>query len=170
MKEESTGPPTLYLGGRTREVELENGVLAWAISASQYIQAEVKNVEFQLSKTNLKLPSKVDTPIQLSYRPELDTSDELSPEQSSYYQSLIGILRWIVEIGCIDICLEVSMLSSHLALPRQGHLNQVIHIFGYLKKYHNAELVVEPSDPVMEDTDFSIKDWTTSEFGHIQGI
>jgi hypothetical protein len=57
----------------------------------------------------------------------------------------------------------VSMLSSHLALPRQGRLNQVIHIFGYLKKYHNAELVLDPSDPVMDDTGFSMKDWTTSE-------
>jgi hypothetical protein len=46
----------------------------------------------------------------------------------------------------------------------------VIHIFGYLKKYHNAELVLDPSDPVMDDTNFSRKDWTTSEFGHIQGI
>jgi hypothetical protein len=52
-----------------------------------------------------------------SYRPELDVSPELDPEDASYYQSLIGILRWIVELGCVDICLEVSMMSSHLALP-----------------------------------------------------
>jgi hypothetical protein len=47
MKEESIGPPTLYLGGRSREVELANGVIAWAISASQYVQAAVKNKELQ---------------------------------------------------------------------------------------------------------------------------
>ena len=34
-----------------------------------------------------------------------------------YYQELIGILRWAVELGRIDITMEVSMLSSHLALP-----------------------------------------------------
>ena len=149
---------------------MDNGVKAWAISASQYVQTAVKNVELQLSKNNQKLPSKADTPIQTTYRPELDTSDELLPEQSSYYQSLIGVLRWIVELGRIDICLEVSLLSSHLALPRQGHLSQVLHIFAYLKKYHNAEIVLDPSDPVIEENDFLRRDWTTSEFGHLQGI
>ena len=53
----------------------------------------------------------------------------------------------MVELGRVDVCLEVSMMSSHLALPREGHLEQVLHIFAYLKKYHNTELVYDPSDP-----------------------
>ena len=103
-----------------------------------------------------------------SYRPELDITHELSPTLASYYMSLIGILRWIVELGRVDICLEVSMMSSHMALPQEGHLDQVIHIFGYLNNHHNAELVFDPSDPVIDETKFERKDWTTSEFGHIQ--
>jgi hypothetical protein len=75
-----------------------------------------------------------------------------------------------VELGRIDICLEVSLLSSHLVLPKQGHLRQVLNIFAYLKKYHNAEIVLDPSDPVIEENDFLRRDWTTSEFGHLQGI
>ena len=67
----------------------------------------------------------------------------------------------------MDICLEVSMLSSHLALPRVGHLQQVIRIFAYLKKYHNAELVFDPSDPVIDEALFDRRDWSTSEFGHL---
>jgi hypothetical protein len=54
-------------------------------------------------------------------------------------ESLIGILRWIVELGRVDICLEVSMMSSHLVLPREGYLEQGFHIFAHLKKYHNTE-------------------------------
>ena len=46
------------------------------------------------------------------------------------------------------------MMSSHLALPREGHLEQVLHIFAYLKKYHNTELVYGPSDPVVDGNDF----------------
>ena len=34
-----------------------------------------------------------------------------------YYQSLIGILRWIIKMGQADICLETSVMSSCLALP-----------------------------------------------------
>jgi hypothetical protein len=70
-----------------------------------------------------------------------------------------------VELGRVDICLEVSMLSSHLALPREGHLQQVFHVFGYLKKYHNTEMVFDPSDPVIDESQFERKDWSTSEFG-----
>ena len=144
LKEESIGPPTIYLGGR---------VWAWSFSSSQYVQSAIKNVEGYVGKpenSHLKIPSKAETPLMTSYRPELDVSPELTPQDSAYYQSLIGILRWIVELGRIDICLEVSMMSSHLAMPRKGHLDQVLHIFAYLHKYHNTELVYDPSDPVVE--------------------
>ena len=50
LKEESIGHPTLYLGGRVCKVTIENGIEAWAFSALQYIQAEVKNVEEHLAK------------------------------------------------------------------------------------------------------------------------
>ena len=84
----------------------------------------------------------------------MDVSRELNEADAAYYQSLIGILRWMVELGRVDVCLEVSMMSSHLALPRESHLEQVLHIFAYLKKYHNTELVYDPSDPVVDENDF----------------
>jgi hypothetical protein len=172
LKEESIGDPKIYLGGHVRKVQLDNGVECWAFSSSQYVQAAVKNVEEYLDKradTRWKMPAKADTPIQTSFRPELDVSPELDAVEASYYQSIIGVLRWMVELGRVDICLEVSMLSSHLALPREGHLEQVFHIFAYLKKYHNTEIVYDPSDPCVKTSDFERKDWTSSEFGHISG-
>ena len=172
LKEESIGPPTVYLGGRVRKVQLENGVWAWSFSLSQYIQSAIKNVEEYVRKpknSHLKIPSKAETPLKTSYRPELDVSPELMPRDSAYYQSLIGILQWIVELGRIDICLEVSMMSSHLAMPRKRHLDQVLHMFAYLHKYHNTELVYDPSDPVVEHDVFKQRDCTSSEFGAVQG-
>ena len=61
------------------------------------------------------------------------------------------------------------MMSSHLVMPRKGHLDQVLHIFAYLHKYHNTELVYDPSDPVVEHDVFEQRDWTSSEFGAVQG-
>ena len=61
------------------------------------------------------------------------------------------------------------MMSSHLSLPRKGHLEQVLHIFAYLKKYHNTELVFDPNDPVVDENDFKRRDWASSEFGHVEG-
>jgi hypothetical protein len=57
------------------------------------------------------------------------------------------------------------MLSSHLALPRQGHLQQVYNIFGYLKRHHNTEMVFDPTYPDIDKSVFERQDWTTSEFG-----
>ena len=149
---------------------LDNGVSAWAFSSSQYVQAAVKNVETYLEKQERwKLPRHAETPMVSTYRPELDVSPELNPVDAAYYMSLIGILRWMVELGRVDICLEVSMMSSHLAMPREGHLEQVFHIFAHLRKHHNTELVYDPSECEIDKSKFERKDWTTSEFGHIQG-
>ena len=128
-------------------MELENGAKAWAFWFSRYVSESVKNVEKHLERKGRKLPTKAETPIQTVYRPELDVSPELNPTDAAYYQSLIGILRWIVEMGRIDIGFEVGVMSSHTSLPRIGHLHKVFHIFGYLKHHDNARLVFDPTYP-----------------------
>ena len=65
------------------------------------------------------MPKKAPAPMLNEYRPEIDISPELTATDAAYYQSLIGILRWMVELGRVDITTEVSMLSSCLALPRE---------------------------------------------------
>ena len=60
-------------------------------------------------------------------------------------------------------------MPSHLAFPREGHLKEVLHMFVHLKKYHNSELVFDPSDSPIEEGLFDRQDWTNSEFGHVAG-
>ena len=91
LKEESIGPPTVYLGGTVCKVKLENSVWAWSFSSSQYVQSAIKNVEAYVGRpenSHLKIPSKAETPLMMSYWPELDVSSELTPRDSAYYQSL----------------------------------------------------------------------------------
>ena len=66
----------------------------------------------------------------------------------------------MVELGRIDICCEVSMMSSHLALPREGRLAQDFHISAYLKKQHNYALVFFPSYPDVNIDTLPKHDWT----------
>ena len=54
----------------------------------------------------------------MGYDPELDISPEFDPDAASYYLTIIGILRWIIETGRISIITKVTLLSSHVALPR----------------------------------------------------
>jgi hypothetical protein len=70
LKEESIGPPKLYLGGGVRKVELDNGVEAWAFSSSQYVQSAVKNVSsYAEGQTGERwsMPAKAETPLRTSY-------------------------------------------------------------------------------------------------------
>jgi hypothetical protein len=68
-------------------------------------------------------------------------------------------LRWAIELGRIDIAMETSMLSSHLALPRDGHLQAVYHVFGYLKARPKRTLAFDPSHPDIDETRFKVCDW-----------
>ena len=167
LKPASIGPPKIYLGGHLRQVDIDGGTRAWAFSSTQYVQSAVKNVEEYLAKRGKSLTPKASDVIPKGYRPEVDVTPELDPGEASYYQSLIGIMRWMVEIGRVDICTEVSMMSSHLALPRKGHLDALFHMFAYLKKHHNSEMVFDPSEPDVDTNDFPREDWSLSIYGNV---
>ena len=70
-------------------------------------------------------------------------------------------LQWIVELGRIDIVTEVLGLSFFLAMPREGHLDAVFHLFIYLEKMHNAWVVFDPSYPIIHMTSFKECDWSS---------
>ena len=106
-----------------------------------------------------KLPKRADNPLPIGYMPELDVSPVLKPNLASYYQSQIGVLRWMVELGRVDINTEVSMLSSHMAMPREGHLESIFHIFAFLKGKHNSRLALDPTYAEIDPGDFKKCDW-----------
>ena len=49
-------------------------------------------------------------------------------------------MRWISELGRIDIAFEVSTLSKYLDFPCTGHIYQALHILKYLEVHINNEL------------------------------
>ena len=96
------------------------GAKYWVFSSSQYVQSVVKNVETHLNTKNQKLPARAKSPWTTGYRPEADVTPELSSIDAAYYLSLIGVLRWIVELNRVDITMETSTMASMMALPREG--------------------------------------------------
>jgi hypothetical protein len=162
LKPDSVGDPDIYLGAKLRQTRLSNGVTAWALSPSKYVNQAVRNCETHLKDHydgHYSLPKRADNPFSMSYEPELDDSTPLDPDTASYFQSIIGVMRWMVEIGRIDIATEVSLLSSHLAYPREGHLEAALHVMAYLKAKHNSRLVFDPTYPDIDQSSFHKCDW-----------
>jgi hypothetical protein len=70
----------------------------------------------------------------------------------------------IVETGRVDICVGVSMVSSCLAMPREGNLKLVFHIFAYLKREHNTEMIFDPSIPEIDGSLSPKEYWSSSVY------
>ena len=114
--------PEFYLGAKLQRKPL-NGFQCWTITSHGYVKAAVKNVEEALKKSGRKLPtSNTSTPMNITYSSKMDVTEELGENDVTYFQELIGVLRWATEIGRVDILLEVSLLSQYQANPREGHL------------------------------------------------
>ena len=158
LKDNKIEKPDNYSGAQLSR-RIINGQECWNMSSEQYVKAAIANVEAALDKSGQRLPSRATKPMQSGYRPELDVTAELNLSGMRYYQELIGFLRWAVDIGRIDILLEVSLLSSHLALPREGHLQQVYHMFAYLKNNIKLTFDFDPTHPSIVDSRFVQCDW-----------
>ena len=107
-------------------------------------------------------------PFLLGYEPCMDVSPLLSPDEASYFQTIIGVMRWMVELERIDIAVEVSQLSSFLAMPRQGHLVNALHIMSYLKIKHNSKLVLDTSYPGVDMSKFKYNENWAPFYGDVQ--
>ena len=81
----------------------------------------MKRLEETITKHGKQLSNKVHTPLPSEYRLKLDMLRELDPNMLKEYQEFVGILHWAVELGRIDVHIGMSMLSSHLACPQEGH-------------------------------------------------
>ena len=55
-----------------------------------------------------ELISNAHNPFPLGYEPCMDVSLLFSPDEASYFQTIIGVMRWMVELGRINIDVEVS--------------------------------------------------------------
>jgi hypothetical protein len=73
---------------------------------------------------------------------------------------LIGVLRWICELGRLDILMPVSMLSRYLVSAREGHLEQVFHVFAYLKANDRSRMVFDDTEPILDEQRFKTSDWS----------
>jgi hypothetical protein len=74
-----------------------------------------------------------------------------------------------LELGRIDIITEVSILSTSLCMPHEGHLDAVFHLFAYLSLHHNARVVFDPTYPDVDMRAFIKTDWKPM-YGYVNEV
>jgi hypothetical protein len=141
----SVQEPTLYLGADLTKLYIaesdEPGKTRWALASTKYTRRVIANLELELDAICKRLPTKITAPLASGYCLELDQTSELNAERQNYFQGLIGVLHWICELGRLDILMPVLLLSRYLVSARCGHLDQVFHIFAYLKRFDASTMV-----------------------------
>ena len=153
--------PHMYLGNDVRKWNFTNhdgsDSDCWALGSKTYVSEALRICDKLMKEHNLTFSSTRrngrDTPFSNNlYRPELDSSNYCSYNCMTVFQNLIGVLRWICELGRIDIVYETSVLSQYLAQPRVGHLQQCLNIFYYLK--HRKDRSWLNADPMSFDVNW----------------
>ena len=74
----------VYLGAKLHKTRLHNGVWAWAMSPTKYVQEAVKNCTNHLFSNyggKCRMPKKVENPFKMG-------SSELDPDESFYFMTL----------------------------------------------------------------------------------
>ena len=111
-------------------------------------------------------PSKrVSSPLEAGDHPELDVSEFLNDEMTRVYQSLIGSLQWATTIGRYDICSAVMSMSKFRCMPREGHLERVKRIIGYLCKFYHFKLRFRTDEPDLSNVPVNKFDWAKTVYG-----
>ena len=117
------------------------------MSSSNYVKEALQNIKKELARNNLRFNKKQSDSNYLARTPfcpidcksELDITVVYNDHLTNYFQNLIGVLRWIVKLGRIDIAFKVSSLSKLLSNPRTGHIYQALYFFKYLEPHLNND-------------------------------
>ena len=92
--------------------------------------------------------------------PEMDETDLLIGSDIPIYQMLLGCAQWAVTLGRFDIQYATNTMARFGSMPRQGHMQRCLRIFGYLKHNYKGRIVFNPTSPYLDSMTFQTNDWT----------
>ena len=81
------------------------------MSIEDYANAAINTVEESLKKNTIRKLKKIDTLMIRTYSTELDGTSELNTNVITFFQELIGMLLWAIELGRVNLLHEVALLS-----------------------------------------------------------
>jgi hypothetical protein len=152
--------PKYHLGGdffRDRD-----GTLCYG--AQTYIKRMVDNYKVMFGE----LPTESHAPLDKKDQPELDDSPLCGPHDVQRYQSLIGAVQWTISLCRLDVAQAVMSLSRFRVAPRQGHLERLKRLVGYLRKRPHGAIRFRTNIPNHEAVfgqEAARYDWMESIYG-----
>jgi hypothetical protein len=157
FKLKGTGPVSFHLG--CDFFRDNDGNLCYA--PKKYIEKILANYKRIFGRD----PRKVSSPLTKGDHPEFDTSELLETGDITIYQSLIGALQWVIQIGRFDVMTSVMTLSRFRAAPRRGHMDRVQRIYGYLAKMPEAIIRIRTEEPDYSHIPKKEYDWSHTAYG-----
>ncbi len=117
-------------------------------SAQTYIKRMMDNYKVMFGEP----PTEFHSPMEKGDQPELDDSPLLGPEDVQKFQSLIGAIQWTISLNRFDVTHAVMSLGRFRTAPRQGHMDRLKRVMGYLKKRPHGAIRFRTEIPNHEAT------------------
>eukprot|EP00977_Amphora_coffeiformis_P003137 scaffold584_cov154-Amphora_coffeaeformis.AAC.1 len=118
--------PKYHLGGDF----FRNSDGTFCYGAQTYVKRMSENYEQLTSEP----PKEYHSPMERGDQPELDVTMELGTDDIMKFQSMIGAVQWTVSLSRFNVAHAVMSLGRFRAIPRQGHLERLRRLIGYMKK------------------------------------
>ncbi len=121
----------------------EEGVLCFA--PRKYIEKLIDSYERMFGSK--PKTTKVTSPLVKGDHPEIDDTAFLEEKGIQQYQSLIGQLQWAISLGRFDISVAIMTMSAFRSAPREGHLERIKRVCGYLSKMRYSVIRIRVEEP-----------------------
>jgi hypothetical protein len=141
FKLKGTGPIEFHLG--CDFFRDEEGVLCFA--PRKYIEKLIDSYERMFGSK--PKTTKVTSPLVKGDHPEIDDTAFLEEKGIQQYQSLIGQLQWAISLGRFDISVAIMTMSAFRSAPREGHLERIKRVCGYLSKMRYSVIRIRVEEP-----------------------
>ena len=162
LKLKGTGPMKFHLG--CDFFRDPDGTLCFG--PKKYIDKIVQNYEMLFKDK----PKEYSSPLEKNDHPELDMTEYLDETNIKVYQSMIGALQWAVSLGRFDIHTTVMTMSQFRIAPKEGHLNRLKRVYGYLSRFREGVIRVRTEEPDYSGIQNYEYDWSSAVYGEVEEL
>ena len=113
-------------------------------------------------------PKNMRTPLKKNDHPELDDTELLTGESTQHYLTMIGQLQWLVTLVRFDNHAQVTNTPRFRSAPKNGHLERLHRIYGYVLKPKHYSTRYRTEEPDYSYLPSMKHDWSYIVYENVQ--